>query len=147
MEIGFYHLTRSSLEQALPKLLAKALAVPGRAMVLAGDAERLAGLDAMLWAADEWLPHNTPSDPTAEPALHPIWLTTQDGPAPNAARHLFLVEGAQSAHLGAFERAFDLFDGADEVAVAAARARFRAAREAGHTLSYWQQSENSWVKR
>ena len=37
MEIGFYHLTRSTLEQALPKLLAKVLSLPGRAVVLGGS--------------------------------------------------------------------------------------------------------------
>ena len=32
-------------------------------------------------------------------------------------------------------------------AVAAARARWKTAREAGHTLAYWQQTESSWQKK
>lgn len=145
MEIGFYHLTGSGLEQALPKLLAKVLGLPGRAMVLSGSAERLAALDLALWKADEWLPHNVPGGGDAE--LQPIWLTVEDGPAPNAARHLFLVDGATSTHLDAFDRGFDLFDGRDEAAVAAARLRFRALREAGHALTYWAQDGGRWEKR
>lgn len=148
MEIGFYHLTRSPLEQALPKLLARVLALPGRALVLGGNADRLAALDKALWRADEWLPHNPPGADEADAPLQPIWLTAQDGPAPNEARHLFLLDGATSAHLSAFDRAFDLFDGADDAATAAARLRFRAAREAGHALTYWLQNDaGRWEKK
>jgi len=35
-EIGFYHLTRTPLEQALPKLLGRVLAGGGRALVRVG---------------------------------------------------------------------------------------------------------------
>ena len=40
-EIGFYHLTQTPLEQALPKLLGRVLASGGRAMVLLATRERL----------------------------------------------------------------------------------------------------------
>ncbi len=145
MEIGFYHLTTSTLEQALPKLLARVLAIPARAVVLSGSAERLGALDTALWAASEWLPHGTPA--IGEADRQPIWLTTQDAPPPNAARHLFLVEGAQSTHLTEYDRGFDLFDGNDEDAVQAARARWKAAKADGHALAYWQQSEKGWEKK
>lgn len=146
MEIGFYHLTRSTLEQALPKLLAKVLSLPGRAVVLGGSVACLPTIDVALWQAEEWLPHNAPGGGDA--ALQPIWLTAEDGPAPNAARHLFLVRGADSAHLAGFDRAFDLFDGGDDGAVEAARSRFREARAAGHNLAYWQQgATGGWEKR
>ena len=147
MEIGFYHLTSSTPEQALPKLLAKVLGLPGRAVVLAGNPERLAALDTALWQAAEWLPHNAPVG-GADASLQPIWLTLEDLPPPNAARHLFLLDGARSTHLDQFDRCFDLFDGQDEAAVQAARTRFREARAAGHALTYWQQGESSrWEKR
>ena len=45
-EIGFYHLTRTPLDKALPKLLGRVLEGGGRAMVLCGGAERVASLDA-----------------------------------------------------------------------------------------------------
>jgi len=147
VEIGFYHLTRSTLEQALPKLLGRVLALPGRAVVLCGSAERMASLDTSLWLCPDpdWLPHGTPA--TGDAALQPIWLTDRDGPAPNGARHLFLVDGATSAHLAEYDRGFDLFDGNDKAATAAARARWKAAREAGHTLTYWQQGAKGWERR
>jgi DNA polymerase-3 subunit chi len=149
-EIGFYHLTRTPLEQALPKLLGRVLGGGGRAMVLLASQERLEALDAALWTAGDpdWLPHGTPA--TGHAADQPIWLTTEDAPeegAPNGARFLFLLEGTSSARLPAFDRVLDLFDGGDEVAVAAARERWRAAKAAGHDLAYWQQGPRGWEKK
>ena len=46
-----------------------------------------------------------------------------------------------------FERGFDLFDGNDETAVAAARDRWRAAKADGHTLAYWQQDAGGWERK
>ena len=145
-EIGFYHLTRTRLDQALPKLLGRVLAQQGRALVLCADDERLGALDAALWTATDpdWLPHGTKASGNA--AAQPIWLTTEDAPAPNAARFLFTIDGAASAHIEAYDRVFDLFDGADEQAVAAARERWRLAKAAGHALTYWKQGPRGWEK-
>jgi DNA polymerase-3 subunit chi len=145
-EIGFYHLTRTPMDQALPKLLGRVLAGGGRAVVRVPEPERLAALDASLWlsADPDWLPHGTPQTGHAE--LQPIWLTPEDE-APNGARFLFLVDGAESARLAEYDRVFDLFDGQDGAAVAAARRRWSAARAAGHSLAYWQQGERGWEKK
>ena len=148
-EIGFYHLTRTPLEQALPKLLGRVLAGGGRAMVLLASSERLEALDAALWTVGDpdWLPHGTPR--TGHADYQPIWLTTEDAGeagAPNGARFLFLLEGTSSARLDAFDRVLDLFDGGDEEAVAAARQRWKAAKAAGHLLTYWQQGPRGWGK-
>lgn len=143
-ELGFYHLTRATLEQALPKLLGRVLALPARALVLCASAERLRALDDALWtcADPDWLPHGT-----ADAALQPIFLTTLDALPANGAEHLFLTEGMTSAHLDRYARVFDLFDGNDAAAVAAARARWAAARAAGHALTYWQQAPRGWERK
>jgi DNA polymerase-3 subunit chi len=145
-EIGFYHLTRTGPDQALPQLLGRTLAAGERAVVRVGSEERLAALDAALWlvAEPDWLPHG--SKLTGEADLQPIWLTTEDE-APNGARFLFLIDGASSEKLAAFDRAFDLFDGGDAEAMAAARLRWSAAKAAGHALTYWQQTARGWEKR
>ena len=145
-EIGFYHLTRSTLEQALPRLLGRVLAVPARALVLCASQERMTSLDDALWtcAEPDWLPHGTPAVGHAE--LQPIWLTTEDE-APNGARFLFLVDGAESARLDRFDRVLDLFDGNDAEATEAARDRWRRAKAAGHALTYWQQGARGWEKK
>jgi DNA polymerase III subunit chi len=145
-EIGFYHLTRSSLTEALPRLLGRTLAAGQRAVVLCPDAARVTALDKALWetTAADWLPHGTQADGDAD--LQPIWVAADDL-APNGARFLFLVDGSDSARLDAFERVFDLFDGNDALAVEAARARWRAAKQAGHSLTYWQQGSKGWEKK
>lgn len=146
-EIGFYHLTRTKLEQALPKLLGRVLAAGGRAFVLCGEAERVKALDAALWiAADpDWLPHGLAGG--ENDALQPILLGAADVAPGNGARFLVLVDGAESARLTEYERVLDLFDGADEAAVAAARRRWAAAKAAGHALTYWQQGPGGWEKK
>ncbi len=65
----------------------------------------------------------------------------------NGAHFLFLVDGAETDQLERFERVFDLFDGNDADAVSAARLRWKAARDAGHALAYWQQTERGWEKK
>ena len=74
-------------------------------------------------------------------------LTLEDAPPPNGARHLFLTDGCRSAHLGLYERGFDLFDGGDAAALAAARERWKEAKAAGHGLAYWQQTASGWERR
>ncbi len=115
-EIGFYHLTRTGPELALPALLGRTLKAGQRAVVICGSAERVESLDAALWLCHDpdWLPHGTEATGNAD--LQPIWLTDRDE-APNGAKFLFLLDGADSTMLGSFERVFDLFDGSDEEAV------------------------------
>ena len=143
-EIGFYHLTRSTLAQALPQLLARTLAAGRRALVVGASAAGLDALSSILWAQPGWLPHGLASDGDAD--LQPIWLSAEAEPL-NGARYLFLVEGADTDRIAAFDRVFDLFDGNTQDAVAAARLRWKNAKDAGHTLAYWQQTETSWQKK
>jgi DNA polymerase-3 subunit chi len=137
-EIGFYHLQSSPLEEALPRLLEKALASGRRVAVKVlseAEAERLAGV---LWTYDpaSFLPHGTARDGRA--AEQPIYLGTGDE-APNGADLLCQVAGAESARIGDYARVVDMFDGADADAVAAARERWRRYQAEGHALAYYQQ--------
>ena len=145
VEIGFYHLTRTALPEALARLLDRTLRAGQRALVLCPDAARLRALDTALWARPEpvWLPHGTAAD--GDPDLQPVWLSTEPEPA-NGARFLFLVDGADTDRSGTFSRVFDLFDGNDPEKVAAARDRWRAAKGDGHDLTYWKQGPRGWEK-
>jgi len=145
--IGFYHLTRWPLDQALPRLLEKALAAGHRVVVLAGSEERVAALSDRLWtyAPDSWLPHGSARDGDA--ALQPVWLTATEE-NPNGATVLVMCDGAEAHSVDGFERCLDLFDGADPDAVAAARDRWRRWKAAGHQLSYFQQGvSGGWEEK
>jgi DNA polymerase-3 subunit chi len=144
-EIGFYHLTSTPLDRALPRLLERARAQGYRIIVRAGSAERIEHLNAVLWTYDEasFLPHGSGRDGNA--AVQPIWLTERDD-NPNGASMLVLVDGADAGNVSVFARCADLFDGNDETAVDAARERWRQARDAGHQLSYWRQTASGWER-
>ena len=134
----------------MPRLLGRTLQAGERALVLCQTAARIAYFDNLRWDCPDpdWLPHGSAADGDAD--LQPIWLAAagRDGDAaPNGARFLFLLDGANSPVLPAFTRVFDLFDGNDEAAVVAARLRWKAAKDAGHLLTYWQQSPRGWEKK
>lgn len=145
-EIGFYHLTRSGLDRALPQLLGKTIEAGKRALVVLGSEERVKWYDDHLWTHEpaSWLPHGAAG--RGDAADQPIWLDIEDA-NPNGATFLFLADGATSENVGSFERCFELFDGHDDDAVTAARARWKAYKDAGHELTYWQQGDRGWEKK
>ena len=138
-EVNFYHLTKSSLEDALPRLLVKTLQAGERAVVMLGSPERVDALNTHLWAYDQdsFLPHGSARDGEAD--RQPVWLTHLDE-NPNGAAFLFVADRARSDRLADYKRCFELFDGRDDTAVADSRERWKAYKAAGHTLAYWQQT-------
>ena len=147
-EVWFYHLQGQSLEGVLPTLLERSLERGWRVVVQAASEERVEALDAHLWTYrdDGFLPHGTWRE--TEAAAQPVVLTLQDH-NPNAANVRFLVEGADiPADAAEYQRLVLLFDGDDDEAVAAARQRWTAAKDAGHEVTYWQQDERGrWVRK
>jgi DNA polymerase-3 subunit chi len=145
-DVAFYQLQKWPLEKALPKLLEKTLEAGKRALVIARSEERVEALAALLWtyAPDSWLPHGTAQDGYAED--QPVFLTSHHD-NPNGATFLFLTDGADAAAIDAYERCFDLFDGNDEGAVAAARERWRRRTRAGHAVTFWQQTDRGGWER
>lgn len=146
-QIGFYHLQKWPLETALPKLLEKVLEAGKRAVVMAGSEERVEALNGTLWTyrPDSFLPHGSARDGNAPD--QPVWLTVEDE-NPNGATVLVLTDGAASGHVSDFERCLELFDGHDEAAVAAARARWKSYKDAGHAVVYYQQTERGgWEQK
>ncbi len=145
-EVGFYHLSRTSMPRALSRLLGRTLQAGERALVSCRDEAQLKALDAALWLSEEpdWLPHGTA--PASDPIEQPIWLSTGIEAA-NGARFLFLVDAEDPAPLTGFTRVFDVFDGGVEPVVAAARRRWQAASAAGHAPSYWQEGPRGWERK
>lgn len=150
-ETLFYHLERRGLDEALPPLIEKTLERGWRALIRVDTAERADDLDTRLWTFnDGFLPHAQLGD--GEAARQPVLITMEDG-NPNAANVLFLVGGAQSpdwnsAAVQAFTRIVLMFDGRDPGAVDGARAAWKAAKSAGHDVTYWKESPSGkWEKQ
>ena len=147
-EILFYHLQRQPIERVLPQLLEKSLERGWRVVVQAASDERIDALDAHLWTwrDDSFLAHGT--DREAEAALQPVLLTAQDH-NPNGASVRFLIDGAPvPADAASYQRIVLLFDGEDDDAVAAARARWTEVKAQGFDATYWQADEQGrWQKK
>jgi len=146
-EILFYHLTRRTLEQALPALLEKSLERDWRVVVQGTTAARIKALDDWLWSydAEKFLPHGTKND--GEPETQLIYLTAESE-NPNAADVRFFVEGARAAPvladpaLAPQTRVVILFDGNTEAELTSARAQWKELLQPGATLAYWRENED-----
>jgi DNA polymerase-3 subunit chi len=145
-EISFYHLTASTMEKALPKLLEKAVSSGFRSVVVTKDEAQSEQLNALLWSYDpnSFLPHGSRSDP--HPEAQPIYIT-HEPEAPNSPDMLVITDGSALELDGSLKRVLDLFDGQDEQQVEKARKRWKDYKAAGHAVSYFQQTETgSWKK-
>jgi len=150
-ETLFYHLERRGIDESLPPLIEKTLERGWRALLRVDSAERADALDTRLWTFnDGFLPHAQQGDGDA--ARQPV-LITMEGGNPNKADVLFLVGGAPApdwngAETRAFTRVVLMFDGRDPGAVDGARAAWKAAKAAGHDVTYWKESPTGkWEKQ
>lgn len=142
----FYHLEGSTVEGVLPGLLEKTLAKGWRALVKLPD-EGLAALDGLLWTYrdDAFLPHGRDDEPQAD--MQPILLSAS---AQSAAGFdaVFLLDGAEIADMGGVSRAMVMINGRMESRVQAERARWKALKDGGASLAYYQQNERGgWDKK
>lgn len=146
-DIRFYHLQKATLDQTLPQLVGKAYAQGRRIMIKFPDKQSLNFMDKHLWTFQEesFLPHGSEKDGQAE--SQPIWLTLTDE-NPNDADVLILTHGATSDEIGNFALVCECLNGRDDEAIAAGRERWSQYKEAGHTLTYWQQSDQGrWEQK
>ena len=146
-EVRFHHLERRRVDEALPRILERALEEGRRVIVRASSEEMAAALNERLWTFDDasFLPHGAAGD--GDPATQPIFLTSEVE-NPNGATMLIRLSGAEAAEGDeAFDLALLMFDGRDESALANARAEWRRLKDEGRTISYWRESdEGGWER-
>lgn len=146
-DVRFYHLSTQTLDQALPAILTKALDAGHRILVKCADETQATRLSDHLWTfrPDSFLPHGTKKDGHAD--AQPIYLTAGND-NPNAANVLILTGGTSADDIAGFTLCCEMLDGHDGEAVDAARARWKLYKEAGHGVTYWQQTETGgWDKK
>lgn len=145
--VQFYHLTATSVERALPKLLEKALDTNHRVLVIESAPERLDYFNQMLWTyhPGSFLPHGTIKD--GDPEQQPVLLVTAAENV-NHADIALVTDGALLSDNAAFARVIDLFDGNSKEAVEKARERWAAYQKTGHNLTYLRQNETGgWEEK
>jgi DNA polymerase-3 subunit chi len=111
MQVDFYQLGQTPLEQVIASLAEKLLAQDARLLIVAGDETLLARLDRMLWdqGATSFLPHGLAGG--ADDVRQPILLSTSPD-APNLARNMLIADGEWREAALSYDRAFYLFDNA-----------------------------------
>lgn len=146
-EVFFYHLTESTLDEALPTLVEKSLARKWRAVIQSGGEKVRDDLDTHLWIhrTDSFLPHGRDGD--ERPGDQPVFLTVSPD-NPNGAQIRFLVDGARPpADLEGYDRVVLMFDGLDEQALHEARGHWKALKADHHDLAYYKQKpDGGWEK-
>ncbi len=146
-EFRFHHLERRRIDQALPKLLERALEEGRRVVVRAPSDELVAALNERLWTYDDasFLPHGAAGD--GEPMTQPVFLTSE-AQNPNGATMLVRLPGVDASPADeAFESVVLLFDGRDEAALAQARGEWRRLKDEGRAISYWRETdEGGWER-
>ncbi|MFC7290204.1 DNA polymerase III subunit chi [Hirschia litorea] len=151
-EWWFYHLERTSLEEALGPLLEKCLQKEWRVLIV-GSKERLPRLDLGLWTWKDtsFLPHARADKAGDTLERQPILLSTESTPA-NNADIIVLLDGNrlpdEPSDAAKYVRCMVVFDGDDYNARDTARTQFKAAKDAGQTVGYFQQNDRGgWDKK
>ena len=145
MQVDFYQLGQTPLEQVVASLAEKLLAQDARLLIVAGDETVLARLDRMLWdqGATSFLPHGLAGG--TDDARQPILLSTSPD-APNLARNMLIADGEWREAALSYDRAFYLFD---NLALEGARMAWKllSGRD-GVDRHFWAQDEDgSWRER
>ena len=146
-EIFFYHLTSTSLDHALPKLLEKTMQGSFRVLVKVTSTEEAERLNSWLWSynPESFLPHGTAKDGYSE--QQPIFISPEEE-NPNGANLIIMTCGQFLSSTGDYSRVLDIFNGEDEAQVSAARERWKNYSAQGHALSYIRQNASgSWEKQ
>ena len=106
-------------------------------MLMADDAALKAMSDA-LWTnnPDGFLPHGSARD--GHEKDQPIYLSLADE-NPNGADVLCVLDGSLPTSAASYTKVLDVFDGADDAAVASARTRWAHYKTQGFNLQYVKQ--------
>lgn len=147
-QVDFYHLTQSTLDDALV-MLVKKCQVAGKKALIQCPRPAAEVVDDALWTYDpeSWLPHGLDDAAGAERA--DIWINSGPDGNPVSATFLFLLHGAERPDMASFERVFNLFDGRSEAQVAQAREQWRSWQAANAlTMRYFAQDDTGrWEQR
>ena len=143
----FYHLERTTLEQAAGALLEKCLEHKKRVLAISARPERRAALDEALWTYNDnsFLPHGRAEAEGLEAARQPV-LITEKSDNQNAASFCLLMDGMEIGDGAGFERCMVMFDGGDLATRDVARKQFKSAKDRGATVRYFQQTPNGGWK-
>lgn len=147
--IDFYHLQKQSLDQVLPKLIEKAYELKKNIKIKVGIEEKVEYINSLLWTFDDekFIPHGSKKDGFSE--LQPIFISSENN-NPNNSVLLFVIDDADIdiEKISDFERIFYIFDGNSEFSLNKARILYKALKNSGNSINYWQQNQyGKWEQK
>ena len=144
MQVDFYQLGSTPLEQVIASIAQKLVGEDKRLLIVAGDEGALGRLDRMLWdqGSTSFIPHGLAGG--SEDARQPILLSNATD-APNLARNILIADGEWREAALTYERAFYQFDVAT---LEGARLAWKllAGRD-GVERRYWAQVGGRWKQQ
>ena len=146
MEYWFYHLETATVKGLLPGLLEKTLKRGWRALVKLPE-EKLADMDEYLWSFQDnsFLPHGRDDEPLSD--MQPVTLSSRVEKA-QGRQAVFLIGGTDLSDMGGVERCMVMINGRSDADVSRERKRWKALKDKGVVLSYYQQNERGgWDKK
>lgn len=145
MQVDFYHLATTPVEQVLPRIAERILADGGRLLIVSENDALARRIDDRLWsyAPTAFLPHGRAGEGRED--AQPVLIAPDPNPA-NGARHIALADGQWRDAALAFDRTFHFFD-SDTIAAARAAWKTLASRD-DLTRNFWKQDEaGRWMKQ
>jgi DNA polymerase III subunit chi len=138
--VQFYHLLSTSRERAVPKLMQKVLSSGSKAVMILDSDAALKSMSDALWSNDpaSFIPHGSLRE--GHESEQPIFMSLTDS-NPNGADILCVLDGSMPASLPNYTKVLDVFDGTNDTAVTAARARWTEYKSKGYALQYIKQQQ------
>jgi DNA polymerase-3 subunit chi len=124
-QIDFYHLTDVDFS-APAALIADKSVTSGHKLLMLASKPVAASLSDALWTTrpDSFLAHGIDAE---EGLAHaPVWISTEPDKNPIEADFLLLTAGLEMDDMQGFRRVFNLFNGAEETALAKAREQWKS---------------------
>jgi DNA polymerase-3 subunit chi len=145
---SFYHLSKSTLEEALPKIMEKLLAAEGRAVLLFQNKEILKRIDEVLWSVGgtRFIPHCREDENDKD--QNPVYLTTTEE-NPNNSNFLVLIAAVQTEYFNKFEKNIIIFSNYDDNELNSARNLWKKLKSEGNfELKYFlQDDKGNWAMK
>ncbi|MEM0898623.1 MAG: DNA polymerase III subunit chi [Pseudomonadota bacterium] len=145
-QVLFYHLTATSMAEALPTLVEKCLDREWTVAIQAVGQENARQIDDLLWSykPESFLVHANDDDDASEADV----LVTAEPNKGVAHQIRFLLDGAPlPQNFENHTRLMIVFDGQDEEKVALARDQWRELKPKSHDLTYYKQTEEDRWER
>ena len=146
-EVYFYHLTKTRLEVALPKILERALSADWSVELRIGTKAEEEPISDAIWKGpeDSFLPHCLEDNDK----LHDYPIVLSKSPLSEVRDCLIVIDQAelQENEVEKFKRVCLLFDSKNEIELTNARKTWKSLSDAGLKTSYWAENNGKWTKK